>query len=303
MSKSKIEWTDQTWNPVTGCTPISEGCEHCYAKRMSARLAGRCGYPKDDPFRVTFRPDKLLEPFKWRKPQRAFVGSMTDLFHSDITDRQRDWIFQTIGLLPQHTFMVLTKRPTEMLRYFFGDRLREEGYTSGIIADMCSDRHWRYQPDLMNIKYLRPTYPIGWQWPLPNLWLGVTAENQARADERIPILLQIPAAVRFISVEPMLGLVNLSHLPHPYYKCGSTINALTGEFLQCMYDGGAGCGRHLDRKLDWVICGAETGPRARECKREWIADLYEQCRAAGVPFFDKRDILGKGIREWPEVKA
>lgn len=288
MSKSKIEWTDRTWNPVTGCTPISEGCANCYAARMAKRLAGRCGYPPDEPFKVTFHQDKLLEPFKWRKPQRAFVGSMTDLFHSDITDRQRDWIFQIIGLLPQHTFMVLTKRPAEMLRYFFGDRLKEEeGYTSGIIADMCSDRYWRYQTDLMNVKYLRPTYPVGWRWPLPNLWLGVTAENQARADERIPTLLRIPAAKRFVSVEPMLGPVDLEKTP-------------AGDIL-CRCDG---CMRVTrDTRLDWVITGAETGPHARPCKREWVADLYEQCHAAGVPFFDKRDVLGKGIREWPEVKA
>jgi protein gp37 len=314
MGTTSIEWATKSWNPVTGCTPISEGCEHCYAKRMSARMAGRCGYPKDESFRVTFHQDKLLEPFKWRKPQRVFVGSMTDLFHSDITDRQRDWIFQIIGLLPQHTFMVLTKRPAEMLRYFFGDRLQEEeGYTNGIIADMCSDRYWRYQTDLMNIKYLRPTYPDGWQWPLPNLWLGVTAENQARADERIPILLQIPAAVRFVSVEPMLGPVNF--MQNNDVRGVQFHDYSLGPWLQDIADNRVGAPgvtwKQIDenhkvlvpkiyRKLNWVIAGPETGPHARPCKREWVAGLYEQCRAAGVPFFDKRDVLKKGIQEWPK---
>jgi protein gp37 len=273
MGKSRIEWTDHTWNPVTGCTPISEGCQNCWAKRMSARLAGRYGYPKDDPFRVTFHHDKLSEPMHWRKPQKVFVCSMGDLFHDDVTDEDLLQVFNMMREANRHTYMILTKRPERMKD--FCSRLRFDHNDAGRVFLSNKPDDWINDSSLPLMPLLR--------W----VWLGVTAENQARADERIPILLQIPAAVRFVSVEPMLGPVDLEKTP-------------AGDIL-CRCDG---CMRVTrDTRLDWVIAGPETGPHARPCKREWVAGLYEQCRAAGVPLFDKRDILGKRIREWPEVKA
>jgi protein gp37 len=237
MNKTKIEWTEYSWNPVSGCTPISEGCQNCYAKRMSKRLAGRCGYPADDPFRVTLHLERLDEPLKWKKPRRVFVCSMGDLFHDDVPE---SWIFAaytTIEKCPQHTFLLLTKRIHRAAEVF-------NKFT-------------------------------GRSWPLPNVWLGVTAENQQRADERIPILLQIPAAVRFVSIEPMLGPVDFTnYLPYTYEMPDEWGNP-TGDY-------------YTQPGVDWVICGGETGPGARPMHPDWVRSLRDQCQAAGVPFFFKQ---------------
>jgi len=214
---TKIEWADATWNPITGCTPISEGCQNCYAKRMANRLAGRFGYPADDPFRVTLHPDRLEEPMHWRKPRRIFVCSMSDLFHPDVPDRFIQRVFNVMthpfsSAAYHHTFMLLTKRPERILTGH-AERFAE--------------------------------------WP--HIWLGVTIESAKHVD-RASILRQIPASVRFISVEPML-----SALPNM---------DMTG--------------------IHWVICGGETGPGARPMRAHWARDLRDQCQLAGVPFFFKR---------------
>lgn len=234
MSKSKIEWCDATWNPITGCTPISPGCANCYAKRMSKRLAGRCGYLADDPFKVTLHPNKLDEPLKWKKPHRVFVCSMSDLFHPDVPDEWIDQIFWQMGRVARwHTYLILTKRPERM-------------------------RDWLIKAYNENDPY-------------PNIWIGVTAENQEQADKRIPLLLQTPAAIRFVSVEPMLGPVNFRWASWEPLKPNSRNN---------QYDG--------MRRLDWIICGGETGPGARPMQIEWARNLKNQCQEAGVPFFFKK---------------
>jgi len=225
MGTSKIEWTEATWNPVTGCTPISEGCEHCYAKRMATRLRGRCGYPAGAPFLVKVHPDRYNEPFGWRKPKKIFVCSMGDLFHEDVPFPWINEVFSVIQRCTHHRFMVLTKRPERMRNY---------------ISKVLQVRGW-------------PESDI----PFPNVWMGITAETQRRADERIPVLLEIPAARRFVSVEPMLGPVDLS---------------------QWLGRSGG---------LDWVICGGETGPGARPVHPDWVRSLRDQCQIAGVPFFFK----------------
>ncbi len=173
MTKSKIEWTDATWNPVTGCTPVSTGCANCYAKRMAKRLAGRHGYPKTNPFTVTVHLDRLEEPLRWRKPRMVFVCSMGDLFHDDVPGDVIDKVFAVMELAPQHTFQVLTKRPHHMATY-----LNARGFGLN---------------------------------PLPNVWLGTSVEDQSLAHYRIPYLLNCPAVVRFLSCEPLLGpLPNLN---------------------------------------------------------------------------------------------
>ena len=261
MAKTKIEWATHSWNPVTGCTPVSEGCQNCYAQRIANRLRGRCGYPADDPFRVTLHPERLGEPLRWRKPSRVFVCSMGDLFHPDVQPIWLSMIFNVIRECPQHTFMVLTKRPEIALEHL-GNAM------------------------------LQPYFG------LPNLWIGVTAENQQRADERIPILLQTPAAVRFISIEPCLGPVDLSYyLPkNPKKNCPENILPY-----------------YNSHGLNWVICGSETGPLARPMKEEWVKNIKDQCVGADVPFFYKQKIVngqkvalpeleGKQWAEFPEVK-
>lgn len=253
---SRIEWTDATWSPVTGCDPISEGCQNCYAKRMAKRLAGRCGYPADDPFRVTLHPERLNEPLKWKTPRRVFVCSMSDLFHEDVPFEYIHVIWDIIKACPQHTFLILTKRPQRMAevvnRIYSLERL---GWSKGF---------WDH------------------------IWLGVTAENQQRANERIPILLQIPAAVRFVSIEPMLGPVDLTRIGGDWYGNGR-INALKGLQNDDTYVHEYNLrwkAKHCG-ELDWVICGGETGPGARPMHPDWVRNLRNQCQQAGVPFFFK----------------
>lgn len=234
---TKIEWCDETWNPVTGCTPISEACENCYAASMAKRFWGDRMFTD-----VKFHRDRLYQPFKWKKPRRIFICSMGDLFHPKIHFPEISSVLALTYKNPQHTFMVLTKRPEIMSEYF--------SYVAQRLAQMS---------------YLeKMAYP----WPAPNLWLGVTVENQDRADERRPILLQIPAALRFVSVEPMLGPIDLK-----------------------------------GHKLHWVICGAETGPKARRMQPKWAEDLYSQCKAAEIPFFFKKASKGDKLdlpREFPK---
>lgn len=272
---TRIEWADRVWNPITGCTKCSPACDNCYAERMSKRLAGRCGYPALDPFRVTLHEDKFNEPVHWRKPARIFVGSMTDLFHPDVPFSWLDQIFATMGLCKRHTFMLLTKRPERMQAF---------------MAQGC-------------------------QWELPNVWLGTTIWDQASADRAVPLLLSTPAAKRFVSVEPMLGPVDLGQwferidhcgacgAENPEQvedicpACGSQAGLITtwGNDQAERYRSGerysespAGEEDLKGQPLDWVICGGETGPGARPMHPDWPRSLRDQCQAAGVSFFFKQ---------------
>jgi protein gp37 len=277
---TKIEWCEETWNPITGCTPISEGCQNCYAKRMANRLRGRCGYPADEPFKVTLHKDRLEEPLRWKKPRRVFVGSMGDLFHEDVPDEFIYEIWDVMVQSKQHTFLVLTKRPDRMKSFIEKVMCNRMGYalTFGGTPEGKKARKWA-------------------QKPVQNVWLGVTAENQRRADERIPILLQIPAAVRFVSVEPMLGPVDLTQI-----DIGGNvwINSLTGDCKSYHPYGGMWKINESKNKLDWVICGGETGPGARPMHPEWARSLRDQCQAAGTPFFFKQWGKYISISQMPE---
>jgi len=280
MGKTRIEWADAVWNPVAGCTPVSEGCAHCYAARMATRLAGQCGYPADEPFRVTLHKDKLEEPLHWASPRRVFVVSMGDLFHplvpreviADVFNTMAAWTLtcrkqgcehddESCWHDPGHTYLILTKRPQRM---------------KDVINDMPNYVGERWPGDTA----LSISLEAG-NWPLPDVWLGVSAENQARADERIPILLSIPAAKRFVSCEPLLSPIDLTHIQQGETW---TENALTGEVW------GAFPGGHdqFDHHLDWVITGGETGPGARPMEEDWARSLVRQCRAANVAFFMKQ---------------
>ena len=249
LARSKIEWTDWVWNPITGCSKISPGCDNCYAERMSKRFAETWGLPADDPFKVTLHPERLEQPLRWTKPSKVFVCSMADLFHDEVPFSFIEKVFREVVYNEQHTFMMLTKRPERLL----------------------SEQYWE-DADPPNgdwSKGVELTYKL-LPWP-KNLWLGVTAENQEQADKRIPILLQIPAAQRFVSVEPMLSEVKI-------------LNYLGEEVKWNCH------GDEISRRnsLDWVICGGESGPGARPMHPEWARSIREQCKAAGVPFFFKQ---------------
>jgi protein gp37 len=209
--KSAIEWTDATWNPVTGCTKVSPGCKHCYAERLAARLLAMGNPRYRNGFRVTLHPDQLGLPLRWAEPRRIFVNSMSDLFHEAVPEEFIRRVFEVMARADWHVFQVLTKRAT---------RLAE----------------------------LAPRL----EWPA-NVWQGVSVEN-ADYVERIPYLQQIPAVVRFLSVEPLLG-------PIPALP-------LAG--------------------IHWVIVGGESGPKHRPLDPGWVREIRDQCLEAGVPFFFKQ---------------
>ena len=263
--KSGIQWTEATWNPVTGCSKVSQGCKNCYALRDWARLSA----PRPRPNAYTGReftdvmchPERLDQPQRWTKPRRVFVNSMSDLFHESVSEEFIAQVFAVMAQCQQHTFQVLTKRP-ERMRKLLGDPVIED----------CITDYWREHGDDRD----------SWQlmFPLPNVWLGVSVEDQATADERIPLLLQTPAAVRFVSYEPALGAVKFNLLPsHRHQRdCAYVVN-----------DGPAPCTCSASQGgVDWVIVGGESGPKARPCDIAWIRSTVEQCKAACVACFVKQ---------------
>lgn len=240
--KTAIEWTDATWNPVTGCTKVSPGCDHCYAETIAERFRGGPAYPNG--FDITLRPHKLDQPLRWKRPRRIFVNSMSDLFHDQITDQYIAGVFAVMARAPHHTFQVLTKRHGRMRSL-----LNEHDFA----ARVCG--------------------PDDIEWPLRNVWLGVSTENQQWADIRIPALLDTPAAVRWISAEPLLGPIDLGDYEQRVgCECGC-----------CDH----GC-EEPRPGLDWVVVGGESGRSARPMHPDWARSLRDQCAAAGVPFLFKQ---------------
>jgi protein gp37 len=256
MSDSAIGWTDKVWNPVIGCAKVSAGCKHCYAETVAAG-----------------QPRKLAEPLRWRAPQRVFVNSMSDLFHEDVPFEYIAAVFGVMAAAPRHTFQVLTKRPARMLEFFAWLTARAERLQRSVFPEDSAEWVSRQQIHAAALQAGVDPYKggersgaMGEIWPLPNVWLGVSVEDQAAADERIPLLLQALAAIRFISAEPLLGPINLRRL-------GNGGDALWPK------QGG----------LDWAIIGGESGPGHRPAEVEWIESLTDQCLAAGVPPFVKQD--------------
>ena len=245
---TKIEWCEESWNPVTGCTPISEGCRNCYAKRMANRLRGRYGYPKDDPFKITFHPDKLNQPLRWKKPKRIFVVSMGDLFHKDVKYEWIDAIWSRMAKCPQHTFLVLTKRPERMAEF-----ISEVGVFN---------------------------YDV-----LPNLWLGVTVESDKYL-WRIKELLKIKSAIHFVSCEPLLGHIDFTSMGclDPLCHLDDTYRHVIKQGMLNPYQ----IDSLKQPVLDWVIVGGESGPGARPMHPDWVRSIRDQFQAAGVPFFFKQ---------------
>ncbi len=227
MGKTKIEWTDRVWNPTTGCTKVSQGCKHCYAERMAGRIWGERKFTD-----IVCHMDRLEIPLRWKQPQRIFVDSMSDLFHEQVPFGFVQLVFEMMFQADQHTYQILTKRPERMLEFIT-----------------------RYAPN--------DWISRGFPWPLPNVWLGVSAENQETADQRIPVLLRTPAAVRFVSAEPLLG---------PMFIQGFLLD---------------GWHKYAPR-LNWLIVGGESGPGARPMHPDWARGLRDQCQVTGTKFFFKQ---------------
>lgn len=282
--KTKIEWTDATWNPVTGCTKVSPGCDRCYAQTIAHRFAGTPAYP--DGFDIRLRPERIDQPLRWTRPRRVFVNSMSDLFHKDIPDEYIARVFAVMALAPRHIFQVLTKRHGRMRSL-----LASTGFTWQVWHQMLTLTHERSMP-------MPAEHAAALTWPLPNVWLGVSVEDQQRADLRIPALLDTPAAVRFLSCEPLLGPVDLGQ-SLAQYRPGD----------EHPWDGDELKARDV---LHWVIVGGESGPGARPMHPDWARTLRDQCRAAGVAFHFKQagtvlarewgchNLKGTDPSEWPE---
>jgi protein gp37 len=239
MTKTKIPWATDVWNPTVGCTKLSAGCKNCYAERIFERFN-----PGQKFSEVHCYPERLDQPLHWKKSRRVFVDSMSDLFHEDVPSLFIDHVFETMHLAYWHTFMILTKRAERMYSYI----------------------SQRYLPNRLAV--------------LPNVWLGVTTEDQKTADGRIPFLLQTPAAIRFVSVEPMLEKINIS--PYLYGNIGRYY------------------GDHPNY-LNWVICGCESGPGARPMKMSWAADMKHQCVFYDVPFFFKQAMIKGKLVKMPVI--
>ena len=238
-SQTEIEWTNATWNPVTGCTKISAGCDFCYAERFSERFRGVPNHPFTQGFDLTLRPERLEQPLTWRQPKLIFVNSMSDLFHKGVPTAFVDRVFDTIERADWHTFQLLTKRSS---------RLR----------------------DYMNTRYAKKAAPR-------NLWVGASVEDSGRVS-RIRHMRDAKAAIRFLSIEPLIGPMGRIDLTN----------------------------------IDWVIVGGESGPSARPIQADWVRSIRDQCIAAKVPFFFKqwggyrpksggRDLDGREWNQMPEI--
>lgn len=276
---STIEWTDETWNPTVGCSRVSPGCDRCYAVRVAAREMqdAHRGLTKDGDWTGEVRclPERLETPLRWRKPRRVFVDSMSDLFHPDVPDEFIAQVFAVMGVARQHTFQVLTKRPQRMAAWVAGasDPVLVAG--DAIAEDRDSALS---SADRQRVRSATRAWQPWAPWPLPNVWLGVSVEDQRYADLRIPHLLATPAAVRFLSIEPLLGPVDLSRV------LGLEWSEIGEFWMQEMF--AALQGRRVP--IDWVIVGGESGPGARPLDIEWIRTILAQCTEAQVPVFVKQ---------------
>lgn len=282
MGKTAIQWSEVVWNPVVGCTKVSQGCKNCYAKTLhdkrhkanrgaaegtpygepmeARRMGERLPMPEqyDVPFEVVqLMPDRLEKPLRWRKPRMVFVNSVSDLFHPAVPDEYIDRVFAVMARTPRHTYQVLTKRPERMREYMTRhDVALRWAMLAGADAEAA----------------------VGWTRELlPNVWLGVSVENQQAADERLPLLQATPARVHFLSCEPLLGPVDLRP-----------------------FDGVADGGAYWKPAIDWVIVGGESGAGARPCDLEWVRSLVDQGRKMQAAVFVKQ--LGRRPVSWvPEI--
>jgi len=296
--KTRIHWTDATWNPTVGCSPVSEGCRNCYAARDALRLGANPKTPnykglatKTADGRPVFTgevrclEDRLDQPLRWKRPRRIFINSMSDLFHEAVPDEFIDRVFAVMAICPQHVFQLLTKRPERMRDYLSSNdtAVRVLKFLAGFLDGLPVRPKliWHADDGMDGLRQ-------------PNVWLGVSVENQETANERIPHLLNTPAAVRWLSVEPLLAPVNLhpwldgvsDTIPEEVVSVADRVGATAPE-LEALH-------RFLAQQtIDWVVVGGESGPRARPMDVGWARDIVDQCKAAGVPVFVKQ--MGRWI--------
>lgn len=311
MGKTKIEWAEFRWNPIRGCSLVSEGCRNCYAMKQAHRFSGPGGayegltrIGKHGPTwtgKIRVVDKALAQPLRWRKPRRVFVNSMSDLFHEDLTNEQIAAVFGVMAATPRHTFQVLTKRPARMLEWFrwVSENTEQLSYGPESNDDDVAwcDRSASEFRRCISAAVDATGYGVGggrpYAWPLPNVWLGVSVENQAAADERTPFLLATPAAVRFISAEPLLGPVNLGLM-------GTLPKDIARRYTM------------THEMIDWVIVGGESQARARPMHPDWARAIRDECVGAGVPFFFKQwgewglgrlrraGTAGRFVTVWPD---
>ena len=298
--KTGIQWTDATWNPLRGCSRVSAGCEHCYAEKTAARFC-KPGEPYDGLVRITPKgrkvwngevklvPEHLDDPLRWRRPRRVFVNSMSDLFHEKVPFEYIAAVFGVMAAAPQHTFQVLTKRPARAREFFawLGAHAPALGLDPFVTMESEAEAHG-----------VDVSAGESAPWPLPNVWLLVSVEDQATADARIPELLRCPAAVRGVSYEPALAGGDFSRWLPPYGEPDEDPREV-------------GYGPAPGPTLDWIIVGGESGPGARPFDIVWARSTIAQCREAGVAVFMKQ--LGSRPvstinpmlppRPWIEIKA
>lgn len=260
--KTRIEWADATWNPVAGCTAVSEGCHNCYAAGLASRFSGeglqyeglakqRKGRRPHWTGRIQFNQELMDKPNRWQRPRRIFVCSMADLFHDGVTDEQLDAIFAKMLEVNRHEYMVLTKRPERMVSYLEGSDL----WNNGEPLDRA------------------------------HIWFGVSAESQRWADNRIPLLMRAPVVRRFVSAEPLLG--SIASMPLKGYGCSTCHHPMpdnAGGYCPMCLNGSFA----YQQMIDMVIVGGESGPNARPMHPVWVSEIRDQCEAAGTMFFFKQ---------------
>jgi len=289
-----IEWTDATWNVVIGCDKVSDGCTNCYAIRTAHRMQGNPNPKVREPYagtesggewtgRVNLVEDRLTLPLRWKRPRRIFVNAQSDLFHDSVPDEFIAQVWGVMAWAPWHTFQILTKRHARMRSLIssreFLSMVDDAWYAAGKRYEL--DKRW----------WQSPGHPYD-RWPLPNVWLGVSTENQMWADIRIPALLGTPAAVRFISAEPLLGPIDLAPwlskngaqraYRHHHTTCGAGQGGCYHPPCRC------DCHRLGDNLLRWVITGGESGHNARPAHLDWFRSIRDQCRSAEVAYLHKQ---------------
>lgn len=293
-------WWDRNWPVLEGCAPCSPACDNCFAAEYAHRFGGSLPYlrgltTKDGKWNgtVIMRQDQLELPLKTKKPTVWFVAERSDLFHPAVPFEFIASVFGAISHARHHNFMVLTKRPERMAEFFVwlsSETTHKEAWVATVnhAEFICGEKKGARGSEndpaeclAISAFYDRSIIAKGGhphgshydQWPLPNLWLGVTAENQEQAEKRIPLLLQTPSAHRFVSVEPMLGAIDLSQHLNLHWRSTAGIDLDAPQF---------------EPRLNWIICGGESGRNARPTHPDWVRSLRDQCHAAGVPFFFKQ---------------